>query len=227
MTQLDLVIVGAGGFGREVLGYAHDAFAGQPAHRVAGFADENPRALHGFDLAVEVLGSVRDVPISEATGFVIAVGDPAVRRELAAVVEARGGRLSTIIHPSAYIGPGARLGDGCVVCPFAFVGAAATIGANSAINTHASVGHDAVVGANSVVSPYSAVNGAAELRDDVFLGTHSTIFPGRSVGSGAKVSAGAVVHRDVPAGALAAGNPAKSRVLFADPESRSPSRPGR
>ncbi|HEY0534437.1 MAG TPA: NeuD/PglB/VioB family sugar acetyltransferase [Actinoplanes sp.] len=216
MTQLDLVIVGAGGFGREVLGYAHDVFADKPVHRVAGFADDNPRALNGFDLAVEVLGSVRDVPISEATGFVIAVGDPAVRRALAAVVAARGGRLSTIIHPSAYIGPGARLGDGCVVCPFAFVGTAATIGANSAINAHASVGHDAVVGANCVVSPYSAVNGAVELQDDVFLGTHATVFPRRRVGHGAKVSAGAVVHRDVPAGALAVGNPAKSRVLFAE-----------
>jgi sugar O-acyltransferase (sialic acid O-acetyltransferase NeuD family) len=214
MTRLDLVIVGAGAFGREVLGYARDAFADRPAHRVAGFADDNPRALDGFDLAVEVLGSARDVPISEATRFVIAVGDPATRRALAAMVEARGGRLSTIVHPLAYIGPGARLGAGCVVCPFAFVGTAATVGANSAINVHASVGHDAVVGANCVVSPYCAISGAVELRDDVFLGTHATVFPGRSVGPGAKVSAGAVVHRDVPAGALAAGNPAKSRVLF-------------
>jgi sugar O-acyltransferase (sialic acid O-acetyltransferase NeuD family) len=216
MKSVDLVIVGAGAFGREVLGYAQDALADQPGHRVAGFADDNPRALDGFNPAVEVLGRVHDVPISESTGFVIAVGDPAVRRGLAAVVEARGGRLLTVIHPSAYIGPGAVLGDGCVVCPFAFVGTAATVGANSAINVHASVGHDAVVGANCVVSPYSAISGAAELRDDVFLGTHATVFPRRRVGPGAKVSAGAVVHRDVPAGALAAGNPAKSRVLFAE-----------
>ena len=215
MNSVDLVIVGAGGFGREVLGYAVDAFAGRPRHRVAGFADDNPRALDGFDLAVGVLGRVDDVPISEATSFVIAVGDPAVRRALAAAVEARGGRLSAVVHPTAYLGPGARLGDGCVVCLFAFVGTAATVGANSVINVHASVGHDAVVGANCVVSPYSAISGAVELQDDVFLGTHATVFPRRSVGSGAKVSAGAVVHRDVPAGALAAGNPAKSRVLFA------------
>ncbi len=217
MTRLDLVIVGAGGFGREVLGYAGDA-----AQRVAGFADDNPRALDGFDLGVRVLGGVHDVPVSGATGFVIAVGDPAVRRSLAAVIEARGGRLRTVVHPSAYLGPGVRLGDGCVVCPFAFVGAAATVGANTAINVHTSVGHDVTVGANCVLSPHSAVNGGSELGDDVFLGTHATVFPRRVIGRGAKVSAGAVVHRDVPAGALATGNPAKARVLFtdADPEHR-------
>ncbi|MEU4423069.1 NeuD/PglB/VioB family sugar acetyltransferase [Actinoplanes sp. NPDC024001] len=216
MTQLDLVIVGAGGFGREVLGYATDAFAGEPAHRVAGFADDNPRALDGFDLAVGVLGSVRDVPISATTRFVVAVGDAAVRRALADVVRARGGRLLTVVHPSAYIAPGARLGDGCVLCPFAFVGTAAILGANVAVNAHASVGHDAIIGANCVFSPYSAVNGAAELGDEVFLGTHATVFPRRRIGHGAKVSAGAVVHRDVPAAALAVGNPAKSRVMFAE-----------
>ncbi|BCY10578.1 NeuD/PglB/VioB family sugar acetyltransferase [Actinoplanes sp. L3-i22] len=215
MTRVELVIVGAGGFGREVLGYAQDAFAGRPAHRVAGFADDNPRALDGFDLAAKVLGRVHDIPISEATRFVVAVGHPAARRALAAAVESRGGRLLTVVHPSAYIGPGARLGDGCVVCPFAFVGTAATIGANTAINVHASAGHDAITGGNCVFSPYSAINGGVELRDDVFLGTHATVFPGRTVGHGAKISAGAVVHRDVPAGALAVGNPAKSRVLFA------------
>lgn len=218
MTQLDLIIVGAGGFGREVLGYAGDAFAGRPAHRVAGFVDDDPRALDGFDLAVGVLGGVRDVPISEATRFVIAVGDPAVRRTLAAAVESRGGRLATVVHPSAYIGPGARLGDGCVVCPFAFVGTAATVGANTAINVHVSVGHDVITGANCVLSPYTAISGAVEMEDDVFFGTHATVSPRRRIGRGSKVSAGAVVHRDVPAGSLAVGNPAKSRVLFAEPE---------
>ncbi len=214
----ELVIVGAGGFGREVLGYAMDIFdAGTPG-RVVGFADANPGALNGFDLAVGVLGDLDRIEVYPSTRFVVAVGDPAARRRLAAAVAARGGRLATLVHPTAYLAPGARLGPGCVVCPFALVGTAAAVGTNTAINIYASVGHDATVGQNCVFSPYATANGAVLLGDDVFLGTHATVTPGRRVGRGAKVGAGAVVTREVPAGALAVGNPAKSRVLFATAE---------
>jgi sugar O-acyltransferase (sialic acid O-acetyltransferase NeuD family) len=206
-----LVVVGAGGFGREVFAYAGDL--GWP---VAGFADDDPRALDGFALPVGVLGPVDAVDITPSTRFVIAVGDPAVRRKLATAVTGRGGVLRTLVHPRAYVASGALLGPGCVVCPFAFVGSGAHLTQNVVVNIHAAVGHDAAVGEHAVLSPYAAVNGHAAIGADAFLGTHATVTPGRRVGAGAKVSAGSVVLRDVPAGALAVGNPARSRVMFPD-----------
>ncbi|MEV4640426.1 acetyltransferase [Actinoplanes sp. NPDC049548] len=212
---MKLVIVGAGGFGREVYHYAGNVAMVTGTHRVLGFADDNPRALDGFDLPVDVLGGAGSVGFDAETAFVIAVGDPVVRRRLATVVAKRGGRLATLVHPTAYVARDARLGAGCVVCPFAFVGTGAAVGANTVLNTYASIGHDAVVGDNCVFSPYAVVNGAVDLGSDVFLGTHSAVLPRVRVGCGSKISAGAVVHREVPVGALAAGNPARARVLFA------------
>ncbi|GIJ51688.1 acetyltransferase [Virgisporangium aliadipatigenens] len=206
-----IVIVGAGGFGREVCAYAADL--GWP---VAGFADDEPRALDGFTLPVGVLGPVDAVDITPATRFIVAVGDPALRHKLAAAVIGRGGVLGTLVHPRAYVAAGARLEPGCVVCPFAFVGSGAHLAANAVVNIHASVGHDATVGEHAVLSPFAAVNGHASIGAAAFLGTHATVTPGRRVGTGAKVSAGSVVLRDVPAGALAVGNPARSRVMFPD-----------
>jgi sugar O-acyltransferase (sialic acid O-acetyltransferase NeuD family) len=203
--------VGAGGLGREVFSYARDL--GWP---VAGFADDDPRALDGHALPVGVLGSVDAVDVTPSTRFVIAVGDPALRRKLAAAVVGRGGVLATLVHPRAYVTAGALLGPGCVVCPFAFVGTGARLTTNAVVNVHAAVGHDATVGEHAVLSPYAAVNGSATIDADAFLGTHATVAPGRRVGAGAKVSAGSVVLRDVPAGALAVGNPARSRVMFPD-----------
>ena len=77
------------------------------------------------------------------------------------------------------------------------------------------VGHDAQVGDCSVFSPYAVVNGAVVLGEEVFLGTHATVTPGLTVGRSVKIAAGAVVRRPVPAHALAVGNPARSRVLYA------------
>ena len=208
---MKVIIVGAGGFGRQVHAYAGDCGT---RYEVIGFADANPRALDGFEVPVPVLADVCAVDVRADTGFVIAVGDPVARRRLAAVVTRRGGRLVSLVHPTAYVSADARLGAGCVLCPFTFVGVAARVGANTVLNIYSSVGHDAVVGDHCVFSPYATINGGVRLEDEVYLGTKATVSPRLHVGAGAKLSAGAVVTRTVPAGGLAVGNPATSRVLF-------------
>jgi hypothetical protein len=52
-----LLIVGAGGFGREVLQWARDAW---PEHvdRIAGFLSDDPCRLDGFSTGIEILGRV-------------------------------------------------------------------------------------------------------------------------------------------------------------------------
>jgi sugar O-acyltransferase (sialic acid O-acetyltransferase NeuD family) len=212
---MKLVIVGAGGFGREIYWYAMDAAAAGSTAKVYGFTDANPRALDGFDIAAPVLGDLAELAVEPDMAFVIAVGDPVVRMRLAGTVSQLGGSLATVIHPTAYVAPDARLGAGCVVCPFAFVGTATSIGENTALNTYASVGHDADVGAHSVLSPYATVNGGVRLGLGVFLGTHATVTPRLRVGASSKVGAGSVVMRDVPVGSLAVGSPARSRAMFA------------
>jgi sugar O-acyltransferase (sialic acid O-acetyltransferase NeuD family) len=203
------VVVGAGGFGREVHGYAVEL-----GWEVLGFVDDEPSALAGHPGLPPVLGRVDELDPSDGAEVVVAVGDASARADLAGKLAARGIGLATLVHPTAWVAPTARVGAGSILCPFAVVANAAVVGPNVVLNTFASVGHDAVVGAHCVFSPYSVVNGGVVLGEQVFLGTHAVVTPRLDVGARTKVAAGAVVTRSLDPGSLAVGMPATGRVVL-------------
>jgi sugar O-acyltransferase (sialic acid O-acetyltransferase NeuD family) len=211
---MGIVIVGAGGFGKEVFHYILDACAarGEPA-KIRGFAGHLAPAPDMHTLA-PYLGHEDKFAIEPDDVAVIAVGDPGGRRSLAERLTERGLRFCTIVHPTAYIAATASVAEGCIIAPFAFIGPSSVIGSHTAINTYASVGHDAAVGAYCTFSPYAVVNGRVELGEMVFLGTGATVTPRVRVGRCSRIAAGTVVSQDVPAGSLVASARPKSRVMF-------------
>jgi acetyltransferase-like isoleucine patch superfamily enzyme len=56
--------------------------------------------------------------------------------------------------------------------------------------------------------PQDAVTKPVTLEDDVFVGMNCLILKGVTIGKGSVIGAGSVVPRDIPAGVIAAGNPA-------------------
>lgn len=209
-----VVIVGAGGFGREVLQYAHDIFADASDYRVKGFVDDRHVDLASFGLDAPLLGDTVTYVPDVDDRFVIAVGEPQVRARLAAHFAELDAEFLTLVHPAAYVSGTARLGRGCIVAPFATVGAHATVGDHTVLTFYASVGHDAVVGSYCAFSPHSVTNGGSQVGDRVFLGAHAVVNPLLTVGHDAKIAASSVVYRPVAASTLAAGNPARTRPVW-------------
>lgn len=210
----NLVIAGAGGFGRELAAYARVA-----GFEVVGFLDDDPDALQRLDGADREAGIVSSVDgYSPRDGELVAVGvgHPRTRLKLASTLRDRGASLGTVIHPTALVAPTASLGEGVVLAPFTCVGPAAQVGAVAMLNYYSSVGHDGEVGAGCVLAPYAAATGFTVLEEAAFLSSHAVVTPGKRVGAGARVSAGAVVFHDIPPGSLAAGNPARARLVPED-----------
>ena len=201
-----IIIVGAGGFGREVLQWARHAW---PEHtgRIAGFLSEDPHALDGHAATLPILGSPADFELRPGDGLVLAIGIRGVRREVAERLAARGARFLTMIHPTAIVADTAVIGAGTVICPYAVVSDAVRLGRFVLVNYHASLGHDASAGDFAVLSPYATRGGYAAVGSDVFLGLHAAVGPSVRVGSGSVVAANSCALSDVSEGQLVHGVP--------------------
>lgn len=226
----NLIIIGAGGFGREVLGLARDTPAHQVDWQVKGFLDSRPGILDGFAKQPEELkGPVwyspetrekyrRDLPIlgdplsyvpQAGDVFVTALGAPADKRKYSAAILAKGGEFVSIIHPRASVSAFVSLGRGCIVGPFASISPDVTIGDFVAINSYSGIAHDVTVGSWCEIDGHCLIAGRANIGEGVKIHPGAVITPGISIGDEAVVGAGSVVVRNIAAGTTVFGNPAK------------------
>lgn len=203
-----IVVVGAGGFGREILQWARDAWPVQ-APLVGGFLSDDLRRLDGFSTGVGILSTVRDYRPLSGDYLLLGIGVPYARRRVAEHLQARGARFLTLVHPKAVIASTATIGEGSIVCPFAVVSDSALVGRFVLANYYASLGHDAAVGDYGVLSPYATLGGNARLASDIFLGLHASVGPNVAVGARSKVSANSCALADTPADSIVYGVPGR------------------
>src|ERR1035437_5203074 len=103
-TTKRLLIVGAGGFGREVLCWARDVEPTQSEWKIGGFLDANRAALDGLDVPLGILADPAVFEPSETDRYICAIGDQATKRRVVSDLQARGAEFSTLVHPSFIIG---------------------------------------------------------------------------------------------------------------------------
>ena len=203
-----LVIVGAGGHGRETLDVVEAINEHTHVWHFLGFIDDGPVVQDRLDRRDATL-VLRDEIDPSAVRYVIGIGDPITRSHLAAEMDEAGFSAATLVHPSATVGGDNRLGAGVVLASGAVVTTNVTLGAHTQLNVGATVSHDCVVGRAVTLSPGAFVNGSCRLDDRVFLGTGAIVTPGHHLGRDAVIGAGAVVVDDVPTGVTVAGVPAR------------------
>lgn len=206
-----LVIVGAGGFGREMVAWARQSVQFETEWTIKGLLDDNPAALNGKNVALPLLGGIQDyVPASDEV-FVCAIGIPAIKRRCCEVLMGRGARFTRLIHRTAVLGDNVELGEGVILCPYTVVSANNRLGRGVAINLYSSVDHDACVGDWSQVNCHCDLTGAVQVGREVFIGSSVSIIPSVTIGDGAYIGAGSVVLRDVPPNAKVFGVPARQK----------------
>jgi sugar O-acyltransferase (sialic acid O-acetyltransferase NeuD family) len=207
----NIVILGAGGFGREVLDIIIAQNKVSKRWKMLGFVDEN-RELKGKVLnGYPVLGSFdwfSKIDLKEIR-VVCAIGDNISKKKVVEKAKGLGLRFANVVHPSVIMTEFVTLGEGVIICAGCILTNQITIGNHVIINLDVTIGHDSIIEDFCTLSPGVHISGRNKIGEGANVGTGAVTIQGITIGRWSIIGAGAVVAQDIPDKVVAVGVPAK------------------
>ena len=204
----NLLIVGAGGFGRELYGIARECNGFGERFIIKGFLDDNPDALNGFNGYPPIVGSPESYVPQTGDVFITAIGSITARRRCAETLERHNAKFVSLVHRTASLGVNVEIGNGTLIAQNSFISADVRIGRHACIFQSVVVGHDTVLGNFAHVYALCSIGGEVKIGDGAAVYPGARIVPRRTIGNGAVVGIGSVVMLNVSPGTTVFGNPA-------------------
>lgn len=206
----DIVIVGAGGFGREVKTIIDTLNAKEQKYNFLGFYDdgvEKGLLINGFP----VLGSLSELNSTKKELLVVlGIGNPIIKSKIINSLTNQLLHFPTLIHPSVYISnDDVTILEGCVICAGTIITCNIKIGKFVTLNLMCTVGHDTIIDDYASFMPSVNISGEVHIEEKVYVGTGAKIINQLTIGNSTIVGAGAVVSKSLPKFCTAVGIPAK------------------
>lgn len=201
-----ICIVGAGGFGREVLCLILDMYniSHEQAKDFFCFAETD---------SVYEKRDVNGIPVISLSEFnpgthkvVIAIGNPVDRENIKQILPANT-RYTTVIHPSVVMSKWIEIGEGSVICAGTILTCNIKLGNHTHLNLHTTVGHDCVTGDYFTTAPAVNISGNCSFGKNVYCGTNSSFRERLKITNNVVIGMGAVVLKDISEQGIYVGNP--------------------
>jgi len=207
----NIVIFGAGGFGREVKTIIDSINLINPnTYNFLGFYDdgiEKGQIVNGFP----VLGGINELNLlNEDVSLVISIGDPKIKKKILQKITKLNIDYPSIIHPKSSISKDeVSIGRGCIICEGTIITCNIEIGNYVILNLGCTVGHDTKIRDYCAFMPSVNISGEVVINESVYVGTGAKIINLLEIGENTIIGAGAVVSKSLPENCTAVGIPAK------------------
>lgn len=201
----DLIIVCAGGFGKEALSVAEAMNKVELHWNILGFIDDTKEFGEEIFRGYKVLGSIKNWQPKPNEYFAIGMANPQAKEKLYNIIHSRGGKFATLIHPSLNIPNETVIGEGCILS-LAWIGINVTLG--KCVHVAGSMIGEAIIDDFSTTTGFANIAGA-KIGKRVFIGSHAVVLNGKKVGDDVTIGAGSIVFNNVKSNTTVIGNPAR------------------
>ena len=199
-----LVIVGNGGFAKEVAWLVGRINAVKPTWKFLGFIDHCQKLGNVVGDDDFVINYEQEIYVT------IAIGDPKIRETIYKKYKKNPRvQFANLIDPGAICSGQVLFGGGNIVCAGTVLTVDIAIGNCIIINLACTVGHDAVLDDFVTVNPGVHISGNTSIGSGCNIGTGTQIVQGLRIGKNTVVGAGSVVITDLPDDCTAVGVPAR------------------
>ncbi len=204
----NLVIIGAGSYGREIYNLALECKGYGTDFIIKGFVDNLYEEI-GYEGYPVILGKVEEYGPKEDDVFICALMDVDIKKKYINLITGKGGTFINLIHKTATIWKNSTLGTGCIICDNVHVSCDINLGNFVTIQPQSVLGHDVIVKDFCHLNSFCFLGGKVIVNEMVTINTGAIIYPGIEIGSHAIIGTGAVVLRKVKENVTMFGNPAK------------------
>ncbi len=211
MGKTELIIIGAGGLGRELAAMVRGSDLSK-IWQVLGFVDDGIFEGNRID-GLPLLGNLQWLENQEdGISVALGIGAPIVKTKVIEKLNSKKFVFPNLVHPTAQMIDRERVevGFGNIICANAILTTSISIGNFNVINLSCTIGHDVKMGNFCSLMPSVNVSGNVILEDEVLIGTGAQIIKKAKLGKGCRVGAGGVVNKNVAAGQTVTGVPAKA-----------------
>ena len=205
-----LIIIGVGGFAREVYWHAQDSHGYGTEWDLKGFLDGDVKleAEEYEKLKLPVLGDVNTYEIQKDDVFICAVAEPSIKKKLVGYITKRKGRFINLIHKTAIVHGTVKMGIGNIISSLDTIHDHVVIGDFVTINNRSGLGHDARIGDYSSIMGLVGISGGTRIGKETYWATNSIAMPNSKIDDGAFIGVASVVFRHVKENQKVFGNPA-------------------
>lgn len=208
----DIIIIGAGGVGKEVAFIIEQVNIKTPKWNILGIVDDD-KSLWGSEIngykvlgGLSILEKLKNQDIKSY--IVIAIANYKIKKSIAEKLK-ENFKFATIIHPDVFIHDSVKIGEGTVIYPLVIMTTNIIVGNHVIVSPKCGIGHDSIIKDYVSLLWNTNVSGHDIIEEGVLMGSGSTVIQGKVIGEGAIVGAGAVVVKDIDKYTTNVGIPSK------------------